>query len=318
MSALGWAFDLVLAGLILLLGWRAVAGREPFAGIVAYIVYGLLLAVAWVRLGAPDVALAEAAIGAGLTGVLLLGTLGRIGSSDPRPESPGTARDRLLLVPLCALLAIGLGAAVLTLPLDRPGLAEVAMRHLPESGVENPVTAVLLNYRSYDTLLETGVLLLALLGAWSLLPGRAEHAVPGRMSPTEEPGATLDAFVRVLVPVAVLIGVYLLWAGSHAPGGAFQAGTVLAAAVVLPRLAGLEAPVGVGRVTGRVLATVGFLLFLGVGIHAMATGRDFLAYPEGMAKSLILLIEVVLTVSIAAILALLVAGDPAPLRRPRR
>jgi multisubunit Na+/H+ antiporter MnhB subunit len=124
--------------------------------------------------------------------------------------------------------------------------------------------------------------------------------------------------VRALVPIALVIGAYLLWVGSHAPGGAFQAGTVLAAAVILPRLAGLETPVGVGRVTARVLATVGFLVFLGVGVYAMAIGRDFLAYPEGMAKPLILLIEAVVTVSIAAILALLVAGDPAPLRRPRR
>ena len=80
-ALLEWGFDLVLAGLLLVLGWRATVSRDLFAGVVLYIVYGLVMAVAWLRLGAPDVALAEAAIGAGLTGVLLLGTLSRIGPS---------------------------------------------------------------------------------------------------------------------------------------------------------------------------------------------------------------------------------------------
>ncbi|HET6521322.1 MAG TPA: hydrogenase subunit MbhD domain-containing protein [Geminicoccaceae bacterium] len=338
---LGWAFDLVLAGLLLVLGWRAVASRDLFAGIVFYIAYGLLMAVAWVRLGAPDVALAEAAIGAGLTGVLLLGTLGRIGVSAREPSAvvagdaitgtpaggatraAGRGRlgvERLGLALSCALLAVGLAAAVLALPADTAGLAAAAARHLPESGVENPVTAVLLNYRGYDTLLETGVLLLALLGAWSLCP---DPPTPGGGSgrpagAADPPDAVLDTFVRLLVPVALLVGVYLLWAGGHAPGGAFQAGTVLAAAAVLPRLAGLPPPPAIGRLPVRALVTAGFLVFIGVGVYAMVAGRGFLAYPPGTAKPLILLIEAVLTISIALTLALLVAGGPEPLRKPRR
>jgi multisubunit Na+/H+ antiporter MnhB subunit len=50
--------------------------------VVLFIAFGLLLALAWVRLGAPDVALAEAAIGAGITGTLLLVGLGRLGSAE--------------------------------------------------------------------------------------------------------------------------------------------------------------------------------------------------------------------------------------------
>lgn len=68
--------DVLLALAIVLLAWRALAVREAFTAVVLFIVYGVLLAIGWVRLQAPDVALAEAAIGAGLTGALLLEAVG--------------------------------------------------------------------------------------------------------------------------------------------------------------------------------------------------------------------------------------------------
>lgn len=73
------ALDLVLALALVVVAWRAVAGRELFASVVLYIVFGLLLALTWVRLDAPDIALAEAAIGAGLTGALLLDAVAAVG-----------------------------------------------------------------------------------------------------------------------------------------------------------------------------------------------------------------------------------------------
>ena len=64
--------DLLIALAIVLLALGALGIRGPFAAVVLFIVYGLTLSLAWVRLEAVDVALAEAAIGAGLTGALLL------------------------------------------------------------------------------------------------------------------------------------------------------------------------------------------------------------------------------------------------------
>lgn len=69
-------FDLLLGPALCLVAALALASRDLFRAIVMFIVFGLLMALAWVRLEAPDLALAEAAIGAGLTGVLLLDTLG--------------------------------------------------------------------------------------------------------------------------------------------------------------------------------------------------------------------------------------------------
>lgn len=84
--------DLLLDGLLVLLtllvGALALYHRRVFACAVLFIVYGLLLALAWLRLAAPDVALAEAAIGAGVTGALLIATLARLADGErPGKES---------------------------------------------------------------------------------------------------------------------------------------------------------------------------------------------------------------------------------------
>lgn len=70
------AFDLLLAALLLWSAWRALATPRLDRAIVLFIAFGLLMALAWARLAAPDIALAEAAIGAGITGALLLDALG--------------------------------------------------------------------------------------------------------------------------------------------------------------------------------------------------------------------------------------------------
>jgi uncharacterized MnhB-related membrane protein len=70
-------FDTILALLLVWLAWRAVSDTDPLRAVVKFIVLGLMLALSWLRLGAPDVALAEAAVGSGITGALLLVALRR-------------------------------------------------------------------------------------------------------------------------------------------------------------------------------------------------------------------------------------------------
>ena len=74
----GWVFDALLAGTLLWVAWRALAATDLLKSVVIFIAFGLLMSLAWVRLRAPDIALAEAAIGAGLTGALLLDALGHL------------------------------------------------------------------------------------------------------------------------------------------------------------------------------------------------------------------------------------------------
>lgn len=92
MTPLDWLFDGLLGVTLLWLGGLAVLARELHRTIMAFIALGLLMALAWVRLGAPDVALAEAALGGGVTGALLLAALKRLEGSAPgkgeRDEDP--------------------------------------------------------------------------------------------------------------------------------------------------------------------------------------------------------------------------------------
>jgi uncharacterized MnhB-related membrane protein len=87
-TVLPWLFDAMLALSLVWFAWRVVATPGLFEAVVLFISFGLLMSLAWMRLGAPDVALAEAAIGAGLTGALLMSALSRLGESDADRQEP--------------------------------------------------------------------------------------------------------------------------------------------------------------------------------------------------------------------------------------
>lgn len=77
-SGIVWAIDVMLCCTLVWLAVQTLIAADLFKAIVLYMVFGLSLALVWIRLQAPDIALAEAAIGAGLTGALLLTTMASI------------------------------------------------------------------------------------------------------------------------------------------------------------------------------------------------------------------------------------------------
>lgn len=93
MATLQTVFDLVLVLALLWLAWRALAAADLFKGIVLFIAFGLLMTLAWMRLSAPDIALAEAAVGSGITGALLLSGLARLRRLE-RNVQPRTGSER--------------------------------------------------------------------------------------------------------------------------------------------------------------------------------------------------------------------------------
>ena len=79
-------FDLFTALALVWIAWRTLATADLFKAVVLFITFGLLMALVWVRLEAPDLALAEAAISAGLTGALLLDAVGEMNARRGRGE----------------------------------------------------------------------------------------------------------------------------------------------------------------------------------------------------------------------------------------
>lgn len=204
---------------------------------------------------------------------------------------------------LAGLAALALGAALvlawLAVEERAPGLRQSVAARLDESGVGNAVTAVLLNFRAIDTLLEIAVLVAALIGVWAL-------RVAGIGNERLVPSPIFDALLHFSAPTLLVLGAYLLWIGAEAPGGAFQAGAVLAGAAILLHLSGR---LRLSATTLAVAGTFGLVVFIAAGAVSLALEGGFLDYPDGQAGPWILAIETAATLSIAAILTALFLGN---------
>jgi multicomponent Na+:H+ antiporter subunit B len=151
--------------------------RNLFAVVMLAGVFSLVAAVLYVVLDAVDVAFTEAAVGAGITTVLLLGTLALTTSEEK-------AAPRKTLAPL--LLVVATGAVLIYGTMDMPRYGDpnapihrhVAPYYLertgPDTGLPNVVTAVLASYRGYDTLGEVAVIFTAAVGVLVLI-GRSRR-----------------------------------------------------------------------------------------------------------------------------------------------
>ena len=166
-----------------------------------------------------------------------------------RTEAPATAERpgaaaALAAGALAAVVAAALAAVVLLLP--DPGADARARRraeNLASTGLGNPITAVLIAYRSFDTMLEKVVLVLAVVGVWSLAPDRFWGGAARRAARARARTARWRFLAQVLPPLGIVVGIHIVWVGADEPGGAFQGGAILAAMwmiVMMARLA--EAP----------------------------------------------------------------------------
>lgn len=164
-------FSMLVATAIAVLNMKRLFGVIMLSG-----VFSLLSALLFVALDAVDVAFTEAAVGAGITTVLMLGTM----ALTSREEK---LRRNFSPVPLAVVLLTGavLIYGTLDMPLfgsaDAPAQTHVADAYLKESvtdiGVPNVVTAILASYRGYDTLGETVVVFTACIGVLMLIGGFA-------------------------------------------------------------------------------------------------------------------------------------------------
>lgn len=256
--------------------------RDLFAVAMMFGIYSLLTAALFMDLDAADVAFTEAAVGAGVTTVLLLSSLRLTGRWERRPKHS----------PLLPLLVVGVtGAALIYGTLDIPHLGDpeapvhqhVAPHYIEnapkEMGIPNIVTAVLASYRGFDTLGETLVIFTAGLGVFLLLgTNEGGRPRPGQTAIGAQP--VLRLVVKVLIPFILLYALYVQLHGEYGAGGGFQAGVIFATGMVLYDLvfgdgdARLVVP---ARWLPR-LAAFGVLVYGSVGLYALLHGRPFLDY----------------------------------------
>jgi len=185
--------NIFLVSLMVVIAVMVVRTHRLFAVIVMSGAYSLISAAMFVNLDAVDVAFTEAAVGAGISTVLLLAAMARL----PAEEKPLKTN---VIGPLAVVAIVGvlLITAVVDLPafgsVDAPAHTHVAPRYLAESDaklhIPNVVTTVLASYRGFDTLGETIVIFAAGLGVLLLLAGKTKTQLPDYSKPKTARSAT--------------------------------------------------------------------------------------------------------------------------------
>lgn len=278
-------FALFLLSLLVITALAIVRTENLFVAVMLTSIFSLLMAANFFILDAADVALTEAAVGAGITTVIFLGAL----ALTAEREKPSRAGWRF------PLLVVGvLATLIIYATFDKPRLGDPdapVHQHLapwylektPEyMDIPNVVTAVLGSFRGYDTLGEVFVVFAACIGVLFILGVRPE-ADPG---PKVEDSAGLRHHLipqvvgRILIPFIVLFGLYVQFHGEYGPGGGFQAGALIATGVILyALLEGEEAALrAVPRPVLLALVIGGATLYGGVGLACILLGGNFLDY----------------------------------------
>ena len=175
--------NLVLLGFLLIMAMAVMKTRHLFAMTMLFGLYSLLVAGLFVVLDAPDVAFTEAAVGTGISTVLMLVTLASIRDGHEAITAITGGKKRIaaplvICVMMGGLLIFGTHDIANLGDAQSAPNVEVAARYIQqgqtETGVPNLVTAVLASYRGFDTLGEVTVVLTAGIGVLLLLGGRSE------------------------------------------------------------------------------------------------------------------------------------------------
>ncbi len=290
--------------------------KDLFAVVMLGGIYSLLSASLFLTLDAVDVAFTEAAVGAGISTLLLLASLKLVGRYEqPRRYRPTLALGVVLVTG--ALLIYGtfdmppFGAA------DAPVHQHVAPRYLHESPAEidvpNVVTAVLASYRGYDTLGEVLVVFTAGLGVMALLrvSRQTKDQETKRIPSDMHQQVILRVVTKMMLPLILLFALYVQFHGDYSPGGGFQAGVIFAAGIILyTMLFGLSTARRVyRREVMQALTAIGVLIYAGVGVTCMLLGGNFLDYnmlnshdPVHGQHLGILLVELGVGITVAAVM----------------
>jgi len=282
-------FGVFLLTLLVITALAIVRSENLFVAVMLAGIFSLLMAAMFFILDAPDVALTEAAVGAGISTVLFLAAL----ALTAERERAGSA-NRLLALGVVAVTAL----IVIFATFDKPRFGDPAapvhqhiapwyVERTPEAiDIPNVVTAVLGSFRGYDTLGEVFVVFTAGIGVLFLLGTRPRRNSRPVSVALDESDTGLRHYLiprvvgRLLVPFIVLFGLYVQFHGEYGPGGGFQAGAIIAAGMILYAL--LEGEEQALRVLPRWaltgLVAGGALLYGVVGVAGMLLGGSFLDY----------------------------------------
>lgn len=269
----GILFGFITVLVAVLLVQRGRLSRALTLGLV-----GASVALLFRMVSAPDLVLTQLLVEVLMTVFLAL-SLRLLARYPVAPPKKLVSRvGQVLVAATAGLGAAGLTAALLGLPRDTRLLS-----YYLEAGPEiaqgtNLVNLILVDFRSFDTLIETLVVVLAALGVGGLMRGRE---IASQTSASDQGGIRsllLEQVARVLVPLALLVGTALLLKGHHEPGGGFVAGLALGMAGVLALASSGSKALIFPPEKGAILGVAIMLLSL---LAPWVAGAAMLEHPSG-------------------------------------
>ena len=280
---------LITLTLVAVAAIATVMATNLFVASMWFGIFSLLMASNFFILDAADVALTEAAVGAGVSTVLFMGALALTGEKE-------AIRSRVSWFPMAVLgvLALALFVATFQQPMLGDPMApvhqHVAPWYLEQTpnliNIPNVVTAILASFRGYDTLGEVIVIFTAGIGVLSVLSFKPKRrqTISSEALAAKVRGVQHHSILRVVgklvIPLLMLFALVVQFHGKYTPGGGFSAGALFAAAVMLYGIlegADRSAKAMPEKVMLR-LAAFGATLYTSVGLVCMLLGGAFLDY----------------------------------------
>lgn len=283
--------DLFFTLLALACALASVVTQRLFTQVVLMTAFSFISSSLFFIFDAVDVAFTEAAVGVGLSTVLILATIIFTGDlSEKKRKQHGrpfyAVQFFLLLATLVLLVFLlhdappfGVAEAIV-----HRSVADTYILQTPhDMGIKNVVSAILAGYRGYDTLGETVVVLIAYVAVASIFPSLPRQGVDKTFTPgsvLQERHLVLRVISKSMLPIVGLFAFYVQWHGDDAPGGGFQAGIILSTCcVIYGLLNGFKKTASIFPKRFLLIqATSGVLLYAGVGTACMLLGYPFLDY----------------------------------------
>ena len=284
-AAIGWLLLMVASVAV------ALCHHQRLLTLILIAVVGLMVSVGFAYLSAPDLALTQISVEVA-TVILLLLALNFLPKTTPRESSKARKARDLGLAALGGLAVGGLIYALMTRDFAFPSIAEY---HLANSktlgGGTNVVNVILVDFRGYDTFGEITVLGIAALLIFALTesllsPGAANDRLRGWVSDTPDAGdrhpLMMVVATRMMLPIALMVGIYIFLRGHNVPGGGFIAGLVVAIALVMQYMAsGFGWTAARQRIDYHGLIGAGVLVAAATGIGSWFAGAPFMSSSYG-------------------------------------
>lgn len=279
--------EFVFFVLALLAAVLALQLKDLLISAIILAVFSFLSALLYISMGAVDVGFNEAVLGAGITGIFFIAAIYQTQRHALRrwPEKKKTFTWLSYLIPLFLLLGFGgilmVGVWTIALPGDPLAPASTYLspdyirRAYSETHTPNVVTAMIADFRSFDTLGEVLVVFTAALACFFILGGRAGGKL---VRASDSP--IIEMVVSLMVPVIQIFALYVIFHGHYGPGGGFQGGALLAASIILQRIF-LGKERSERNFPSRIalpLGVLGIVFYVLLGVLGIFGGKAFLDY----------------------------------------